>query len=264
MKSQTVEKVKEGLQTFQRIIKFHSTESASLVIKKAISEDPKILFYLKSYNIKGKQDEYEINAQYIHRDTIRTDVHVVSNRIVCEELICAFAGKYRNELIIITTSNYELRGLIDTFQEKYASFYPNLICVEGEKYRLNSEYYAFKFGYKYRIGYVKLAQMELETEAEVKRIASTLFIPGIPVEAKIYLAHNYLASNVEYKVSNENRLDRSYTQSAYGALVNKHCSCQGYAEAFKRLMDSARIECFVIYGRTNGSSVLHAWNIVSL
>lgn len=58
-------------------------------------------------------------------------------------------------------------------------------------------------------------------------------------------------------------LDKSYMQSAYGALINQKCVCQGYAEAYKRILDSQGITCEVICGKIRGSTEHHAWNVVS-
>jgi transglutaminase/protease-like cytokinesis protein 3 len=60
-----------------------------------------------------------------------------------------------------------------------------------------------------------------------------------------------------------NPLEKSYMQSAYGALINGKCVCQGYAEAYKRLLNSQNIICEVICGKVKGSKVYHAWNVVS-
>lgn len=57
-------------------------------------------------------------------------------------------------------------------------------------------------------------------------------------------------------------LERSYKQSAYGALINKKCVCQGYAEAYKRILNEAGIECIVVCGKIKGDLEYHAWNIV--
>jgi len=65
-------------------------------------------------------------------------------------------------------------------------------------------------------------------------------------------------------------LEHIYTQSAYGALINKHCVCQGYAEAFNQLMNHERIECRSVGGVTVPTpdydvyKETHAWNVVNV
>ncbi len=264
MDTQATNTVRNGFQSFLPEIKFHTLDKPANVIRQAIECDPKITYYLHSYTISGMCGRYEIKAQYINKDTDKSDIQMVLSQNECEYLICNFVGKYRKNLIAIAKGKMDLGDAINSFHEKHASFYPNLTKIKGSQYHSNSSYSVFEFSFEYRIGRVKLAQMEQEVESEVKRIAKTLFVPGMSNEAKIYLAHNYLATSVDYVDSDDNRLDLSYTQSAYGALIRKQCVCQGFAEAFKRLMDYAGIDCTVIYGRTSGSSVLHAWNIVSL
>lgn len=70
---------------------------------------------------------------------------------------------------------------------------------------------------------------------------------------KIYAAHEYLRSRSSY---NDNG---SYmVQTAYGALVNKEAVCEGYAKAYKLLLNAMGIECDVVINAE------HAWNVVQL
>ena len=48
--------------------------------------------------------------------------------------------------------------------------------------------------------------------------------------------------------------------SAYGGLILKKTTCQGYAQAIKLLCDLANIECTTVMGTLNGDS--HIWNKV--
>ena len=47
-------------------------------------------------------------------------------------------------------------------------------------------------------------------------------------------------------------------QTAYGALVNKEAVCEGYAKAYKLLLNAMGIECDVVINAE------HAWNVVQL
>lgn len=264
MDDYVIRTVEEALRNFRPVIRFKTYDNPDDIIQRAISNDPKITYYLHSYSASVIPGGYEIKAQYIHKDTSRADIQIVMSQSECEEMICQYIGKYRKKLIAIAKGNMDFEASISCFSEKHATFYPNLTSIGGINYHSNSFYSVFEFSFKYRIGRVKLAQMELEVKSEVKRIAQSLFIPGLSSAAKIYLAHNYLAVNVKYANLDDNVLEQSYTQSAYGALIRKKCVCQGFAEAFKRLMDYCGISCYVIYGRTSGSSALHAWNLVSL
>lgn len=70
---------------------------------------------------------------------------------------------------------------------------------------------------------------------------------------KILAAHEYLRSHVNY---NDN--DTYLVHTAYGALVNKQAVCEGYAKAYKLLLNAMGIECDVVINAD------HAWNVVCL
>lgn len=263
MDEQAIKTIKAGFCSFRPLIRFRTVGNPNISIRRAISQDPAIIYYLHSYTVSGVLGEYEIRAQYIHKDTDRADIQMVLSQFECENLICQYVGSYRKKLIAITKGSLDLSEALKEFHEKHGSFYPNLTNIKGMNYHSNPDYSVFEFSFEYRIGQVKLAQMEQEVNNEVKRIAKLLFKSDMPVEPRIYLAHNYLATTVKYVNNDDNRLDLSYTQSAYGALIKKQCVCQGFAEAFKRIMDTAGVNCTVIYGQVTGSSTLHAWNLVS-
>lgn len=70
---------------------------------------------------------------------------------------------------------------------------------------------------------------------------------------KILAAHEYLRSRVSY-VDNGSYM----VQTAYRALINKEAVCEGYAKAYKLLLNSMGIECDIVINAE------HAWNVVQL
>lgn len=80
---------------------------------------------------------------------------------------------------------------------------------------------------------------------------------------KIQQIHDYLVENLEYDSTFSN--DNIY--NIYGALINNSTVCEGYAKAFKYLLDAAGIPCVMISGtaqNTKGQTETHAWNYVLL
>ncbi len=76
-------------------------------------------------------------------------------------------------------------------------------------------------------------------------------------------AHDWLIENVEYDHDNYVKKtipDSSYTVS--GALLKKVCVCQGYALAYKKLMDAYGVPCVYVTGTSR--SVRHGWNMVQI
>ena len=174
--------------------------------------------------------------------------------------------RYDKELtVFVDTKIVDVNRINHLFVEKYGTFYPNLISIDGStKGFSTSSVMLCTFCFEYRIGKVKLSMMEVEVEKKIKELSEMMFLPDMPIESKILIAHNYLCATVHYNKDWENDLAMSYTQSAYGALIEKKCVCQGFAEAYKRLMDECNIWCETISGTVVGEDGSHAWNIINL
>ncbi len=79
----------------------------------------------------------------------------------------------------------------------------------------------------------------------------------------IKMVHDYLVENIEYDTS----LQEKNIYNIYGALINGKCVCEGYAKAFKYLLDGLGIESTMVIGKginSSGQSENHAWNYVKL
>ncbi|MGN0387107.1 MAG: InlB B-repeat-containing protein [Lachnospiraceae bacterium] len=71
---------------------------------------------------------------------------------------------------------------------------------------------------------------------------------------KAIILHDYLAIQVEY----DNTTSNCY--SAFGALAEGKAVCQGYALAYKYLLNKAGIDCYMV----TSESLNHAWNLVEI
>lgn len=81
---------------------------------------------------------------------------------------------------------------------------------------------------------------------------------------KVLAAHDYIVKNCRYNkeaIDNDTLVDDDF--SPYGVFVKGVAVCEGYAEAFKMLMDIAGIDCLLVTGTVN-DGVAHAWNMVKL
>lgn len=79
----------------------------------------------------------------------------------------------------------------------------------------------------------------------------------------IKVAHDYLVDHIEYDSS----ISEADIYNLYGAMVRGKSVCEGYAKAFKYLMDQFDIPCVIIIGKgTNGAGKTenHAWNYVQI
>lgn len=166
----------------------------------------------------------------------------------------------------------------DYFQEVWDAVSldrPDLFWVETQKISLVTTTTSFlgKTKYKYSLEpkdgenyYVNY----FNTSSDVK--ASKLTIEKITDDIiqrangstydKIKIVHDELVNRIEY--NQESNVNNS---NIYGALIQNKCVCEGYAEAFKYILDRLDIPCVTVYGTgidKDGSSEAHAWNYVKM
>ena len=80
---------------------------------------------------------------------------------------------------------------------------------------------------------------------------------------KVLKIHNTLINSIEY----DSDSNKNTSHNIYGTLVNKKAVCEGYAKAFKYLLDSLNIESILVSGtgtNSSGDSESHMWNYVKL
>ena len=118
----------------------------------------------------------------------------------------------------------------------------------------NSNYFAQGYFSKEQI-----LNYEEKINQEIQTILSE--VQGKNKYEKLVKIHDYLVDNVKY----EETISKSNIYNIYGTLVKKESVCEGYAKAFKYLMDQIGIETIVVIGTatdSNGKSQNHAWNYV--
>ena len=182
-----------------------------------------------------------------------------------EEVMHACIRKYQPSVMLSIDVRIDIREVYDNFVDRYQGFYSNLVSIEyAEQRTYGVRYKTAKLTFNYRIGRVKLTMMETEVNKKIEELSGTLFCGGMSAHVKAFIAHNYLAKTVRYwRDDGAKPLEKSYMQSAYGALIKNRCVCQGYAEAYKRILDSQGIICEVLCGEVKSAKELHAWNAVS-
>lgn len=80
---------------------------------------------------------------------------------------------------------------------------------------------------------------------------------------KIKRAHDYLVDNVEY----DKTLSESNIYNMYSTMTTGKSVCEGYAKAFKYMMDFCGVETVFVFGSGNNSQgqiESHAWNYVKI
>lgn len=72
--------------------------------------------------------------------------------------------------------------------------------------------------------------------------------------AKAKYVHDYILRTASYNKSGK------YAHTALGCLVYKDTVCQGYADAYRMIMNDAGVECGLVWGKAGGDD--HAWNYI--
>lgn len=152
---------------------------------------------------------------------------------------------------------------------------PEIFYVDVTKLYLLTEITtrAFSKSYKVSIGVNEENYLsdEFPTEDDVNRAVNKIesvrselvkACQGKTQPEQIKIVHDYLLDTVEYDKSNG-----STVYNAYGALINRRAVCEGYARAFKYVLDELKIPCVIVCGiaeNRDGQRESHAWNYVYL
>ena len=78
----------------------------------------------------------------------------------------------------------------------------------------------------------------------------------------IKMVHDYLVDTVEYDLEAGSNI-----YNIYGTLIDKRAVCEGYARAFKYILDEIGIPCVLGIGtgtNSRGETERHAWNYVEI
>lgn len=119
----------------------------------------------------------------------------------------------------------------------------------------------YYFDLTYKLTYYTTA----EEEAALDTLADELLAEILPEKVSDYetvrTIYEWICTNIRY--DHDHVKDTSYKKmyTAYAALTDRTCVCQGYALLLYRLLLENGIDCRLIPGDANGP---HAWNIVRL
>lgn len=235
------------------------------LFKEVLEENPLIAVTIEKMRYVGLFTEETFLIKYANSTKENLSVFYADTEEEIENILHNALKKYDIEVVISADSNLSIGDIYNRFIIKYHGFYSNLISMECEKRDIfGGKRIIVKFLFKYRIGRVKLNIMETALNDEIKRLENSLFCDGMSKQVRAFVAFNYLTKEVSYWQKDfATPLEKSYMHSAYGALINKKCVCQGYAEAYKRILNSQDIICEVICGKIKGSPEHHAWNVIS-
>ena len=110
--------------------------------------------------------------------------------------------------------------------------------------------------------YTYLSQ-EARTEAEIAEILEGFSFGPDTADAEIvWTVYDWLCRNVAYDSVHRKNPNTHLKSTAYGALVLKSATCQGYCAALYRLLRESGVPCRIVTGRAGEE--YHAWAIAEV
>ena len=198
----------------------------------------------------------------------------------------------RDECRALSGDSKKLRSAMDAARYAFYADYPEIFYVNFPKLNVrittdNSGAYHMYLGsgrYEnfYTDGFADVSQVDsaiTEFESRVDEIAEGARNIEVP-EGKnrqveqIRYVHNEIIDNVSYRMEDtcfegdgENKSNAPLLGTPYGTLVKKQGVCEGYARAFKSVLDELGIRSILVQGvhQYDGEvAVSHMWNYVEL
>lgn len=118
----------------------------------------------------------------------------------------------------------------------------------------------------FRVRYYMELAAQRDLESQVRAVLRPLLqqAVGLPPEQACMVVHDWLVRRCTYCGDN---VQPNSSHNILGAFLSSSCICEGYARAYKYVMDHLRIRCTLVVGKginPDGISGSHAWNLVKL
>ena len=214
------------------------------------------------YNQLDKYSKIIYNALDENKENMKSGIYEIN------------LGTEFSDLLALDNGSELLENYYQTAIEAYSYDNPDVFYINFQKIYLNIETTTrgTKKTYKVFLN-AGNSQNYLEKQFQTKESVDTALneiqkIKAYFVQNKkqdtyqnVKMVHDYLVETIDYDQS----ISRHNTYNLYGALVEKNCVCEGYAKAFKYLIDGLNIPCTIVAGNaTNSEGVTesHAWNYV--
>ena len=202
-------------------------------------------FYDNIYNMKTGM--YKVNFGNLFYDTLSKEG---GDEVLIQEYQSAIeAFTYDNPEAFFLDPN-KMYINIETKTKLYKKEY-NVYVDNGD----SSSYLTDEFASKSKVD---------EAIESVREVRDNLIAKKTQNDYKnIKMVHDYLVNNIEY----DETLSKKNIYNIYGALSNNLSVCEGYAKAFKYIMDGMNIPTIIVIGEgvnSTGEREKHSWNYVKL
>ncbi len=191
-----------------------------------------------------------------------------------------------NEIKEYEKGSSTLTSAMEAARYAFYADYPEIFYVNFQKVSIritkgqNDDYHAYigsgRFADYYTEGFTNEEQVEQaigEFNNCVNEIAQKA--ENVEVEAnknkmveQVKFVHNEIIYNTGYRLESDCKAgNEGFISTPYGALVKKEAVCEGYARAFKTVLDKIGINSILVQGthQSEGSAAVpHMWNYVEI
>ena len=182
--------------------------------------------------------------------------------------------------------NIELTTAMDAARYAFYADYPEVFYVNFQTLSLRvtqdkeNKYHAYIGSGRYKNYYIEGFTSQSEVQAAVEEFNNRVneIAQGanaikqeegknLQVEKTKYV-HNQITHSTSYRLESDcTPGNESFISTPYGALVKKQAVCEGYARAFKTILDKVGINCILVQGvhQNEGSAAVpHMWTYVEI
>lgn len=217
--------------------------------------------YYSQLDVYGRMIYDEFNS---HREELKTGTYVVDFDKKFNELLHEENGSEKLENSFQLALNALLFDNPEIFYIDITKIYMSTEVTSFgplKTYRvkigaLEGDNYLYEFFSNQESVEIAISQVEQIKNKVIKSTYGEIYY-------KIKTVHDYLISNTEY----DKTLQKDNIYTLYGALVGRTAVCEGYAKAFKYILDEMNIPCIIACGigqNSNGETESHAWNYVKI
>lgn len=220
----------------------------------------------KSNNFKYYYEQLDNNSKVIYSsledniDNLKKENYTINFENQFNDLLHESAGQYK--------LNKSFQSALDAFFYDY----PELFYIDLTKINLYIKSlsigpkttYTVSIAPKNGLNYLDdRFQNEVQVDLAISRVENVRkqIVDSISDTSdynKILKVHDTLVQLIDYN-------DSSSSHNIYGSLVDNKAVCEGYAKAFKYILDAININCILVSGNaTNSSSKTeaHMWNYI--
>lgn len=201
----------------------------------------------------------EAEKEYLTVDDAIVELRNQMARRTEDVVLCVITDEYQPETFFYDILMQALEHTGSPIEGDYIRFHTSQVTVQQTCENENGMNYVTL---KYTISYFSTAEQESELDEKFEEVMEKLKLSKCTEYQKVKIIYDYITGNIAYDYVNKGNEEYMLKESAYAALINKSCVCQGYANLFYRMALSAGVDCRIIEGMSYGEG--HAWNIVRI